>query len=128
MSTLVHSRGEGVKNGQNLVHVVVECPLSAISQFPGSTKFVLPGDPPVSNWSRLLDGFLFEIFEGPHCMYVIMSLGANIALLLTLLFYQVPRVTNYFYIPNLLNIDLSYCCRVLFLTAFMIFILAPKNN
>jgi hypothetical protein len=27
MSTLVHSRGEGVKNGQNLVHVVVECPL-----------------------------------------------------------------------------------------------------
>jgi hypothetical protein len=28
MSTLVHSRGEGVKNGQNLVHVVVECPLT----------------------------------------------------------------------------------------------------
>ena len=27
MSMLVHSRGEGVKNGQNLVHVVVECPL-----------------------------------------------------------------------------------------------------
>ena len=27
MSTLVHSRGEGVKIGQNLVHVVVECPL-----------------------------------------------------------------------------------------------------
>ena len=26
MSTLVHSRGEGIKNGQNLVHVVVECP------------------------------------------------------------------------------------------------------
>ena len=26
MSTLVHSRGEGVKIGQNLVHVVVECP------------------------------------------------------------------------------------------------------
>ena len=28
MSTLVHTRGEGVKKGQNLVHVVVECPLS----------------------------------------------------------------------------------------------------
>ena len=27
MSTLVHSRGEGVKTGKNLVHVVVECPL-----------------------------------------------------------------------------------------------------
>ena len=27
MSTLVHSRGEGVEIGQNLVHVVVECPL-----------------------------------------------------------------------------------------------------
>ena len=27
MSTLVHSRGEGIKIGQNLVHVVVECPL-----------------------------------------------------------------------------------------------------
>ena len=26
MSTLVHWRGEGVKIGQNLVHVVVECP------------------------------------------------------------------------------------------------------
>ena len=27
MSMLVHSRGEGVKIGQNLVHVNVECPL-----------------------------------------------------------------------------------------------------
>ena len=27
ISTLVHSRGEGVEIGQNLVHVVVECPL-----------------------------------------------------------------------------------------------------
>ena len=30
MSTLVHSRGEGVEIGQNLVHVVVECPLSIV--------------------------------------------------------------------------------------------------
>ena len=28
MSKLVHSRGEGVKIGQNLVHIVVECPLT----------------------------------------------------------------------------------------------------
>ena len=27
MSTLVHSRGEGVKTWSKLVHVVVECPL-----------------------------------------------------------------------------------------------------
>ena len=30
MSTLVHSRGEGVKIGQNLDHVVVECPLKEL--------------------------------------------------------------------------------------------------
>ena len=31
MSMFVHSRGKGVKNGQNLVHIVVECPLIALS-------------------------------------------------------------------------------------------------
>ena len=30
MSTLVHSRGEGVKIGSKLVHVVVECPLNIV--------------------------------------------------------------------------------------------------
>ena len=32
MSTLVHLRGEGVKIGSKLVHVVVECPLTGLSQ------------------------------------------------------------------------------------------------
>ena len=31
MSTLVHSRGEGVKIGSKLVHVVVECPLITLN-------------------------------------------------------------------------------------------------
>ena len=35
MSTLVHSRGEGVKFGLNLVHVVVEWPLSSHFPFEG---------------------------------------------------------------------------------------------
>ena len=33
MSTIVHSRGEGVKIGQNLVHVVVECPPKAVDRY-----------------------------------------------------------------------------------------------
>ena len=48
---------------------------------------------------------------------------------LTSYFTVLPSATSdKLLLPNLLNIDLSYCCRVLFLTAFMIFILAPKNN
>jgi hypothetical protein len=44
MSTLVHFRGGGVKNGQNLVHVVVECPLmcpavAVIALFPPTIHF-----------------------------------------------------------------------------------------
>ena len=38
MSTLVHWRGEGVKIGQNLVHVVVECPQL---YFPGHNLLYL---------------------------------------------------------------------------------------
>ena len=52
MSTLVHWRGEGVKIGQNLVHVVVECPqslsddaktkMSAPFQDNNDKKFCMP--------------------------------------------------------------------------------------
>ena len=40
MSTLVHSRGGG---GQNLVHVVVECPLISLN-FPKKEKISMIGE------------------------------------------------------------------------------------
>ena len=57
MSTLVHSRGEGVKIGQNLVHVVVECPLS------------LPNAYKLMSFDRNINGNKDEkILDGDYCV------------------------------------------------------------
>ena len=39
MSTLVHSRGGGVKIGQNLVHAVVECPLTGLTCYGATDNY-----------------------------------------------------------------------------------------
>ena len=57
MSTLVHSRGEGVKVGQNLVHVVVECPLSTHQFSKNSAKNVKIDK--FSPWFQLVTLYFF---------------------------------------------------------------------